>query len=298
MTYIPPATPGMPKQLSASQHNAMAYAVNSVIEKRQQATPPRINTAAPVFVPVYATQFLRAGCLAKLNGPVLDINEDFPHASTAYKSWMTTGMTESTVKFAANPAGYAGLPDSWNPSAGSSEQGDSGRGVYGIPDRTIVKGGVGRIHVTGVAAARVFIRSATHDFCWPATSTQGGLPGTLVSGFGGRPGYQLFGKPANIAGQGGKYTWCYILLNLTTSPYATRISGKVRFNFTSSSATFQIKNPVGLNGVLFEEWREGDFTGVTVTNTLNMEGVQDFHAYADYNWYDDRWECTAIECGD
>ena len=50
--------------------------------------------------------------------------------------------------------------------------------------------------------------------------------------------------------------------------------------------------------MLFEEWREDDFTGVTVTNTLNMEGVQDFHAYADYNWYDDRWECTAIECGD
>tara|TARA_Y100000401_G_scaffold113850_1_gene115097 strand:+ start:439 stop:759 length:321 start_codon:yes stop_codon:yes gene_type:complete len=106
----------------------------------------------------------------------------------------------------------------------------------------------------------------------------------------------MFGKPEKTDGK--PFTWAYILLNLTTSPMATRIMGKVKANFNSSSSTFLMKEPSPLNGLLTTSWKESDFGGVTVYNTLRMEGVTDFRVFAEYNVWDDRWEAYAIECGD
>ena len=206
---------------------------------------------------------------------------------------MTSGQTASTVRLAAVPATYA------SPAYGDSTNSmwSNGYGVYGIAPDPIVKGAVGYVQVAGICAARIIINSLDHNFCWPAPGNiDNGFTGSLTSGYAGRPGFQMFGKPEKTDGK--PFTWAYILLNLTTSPMATRVMGKVKANFNSSSSTFLMKEPSPLNGLLTTSWKESDFGGVTVYNTLRMEGVTDFRVFAEYNVWDDRWEAYAIECGD
>ena len=291
MTQIRPATPGSPKQLTAAEHNTMASAVNYVVENSKERGAGIHNKRNNIFYPVYATNFLRAGCLVQLDSPITNIGDDFP--SDNYESWMTNGQTASTVRLASVPATYA------SPAYGDATNSmwSNGYGVYGIAPDPIVKGGVGYVQVAGICAARIIINSLDHNFCWPApTNIDNGFTGSLTSGYAGRPGFQMFGKPEKTDGK--PFTWAYILLNLTTSPMATRIMGKVKANFNSSSSTFLMKEPTPLNGLLTTSWKESDFGGVTVYNTLRMEGVTDFRVFAEYNVWDDRWEAYAIECGD
>ena len=291
MTQIRPATPGSPKQLTAAEHNTMASAVNYVVENSKERGAGIHNKRNNIFYPVYATNFLRAGCLVQLDSPITNIGDDFP--SDNYESWMTNGQTASTVRLASVPATYA------SPAYGDSTNSmwSNGYGVYGIAPDPIVKGGVGYVQVAGICAARIIINSLDHNFCWPApTNIDNGFTGSLTSGYAGRPGFQMFGKPEKTDGK--PFTWAYILLNLTTSPMATRVMGKVKANFNSSSSTFLMKEPTPLNGLLTTSWKESDFGGVTVYNTLRMEGVTDFRVFAEYNVWDDRWEAYAIECGD
>ena len=291
MTQIRPATPGSPKQLTAAEHNTMASAVNYVVENSKERGAVIHNKRNNIFYPVYATNFLRAGCLVQLDSPITNIGDDFP--SDNYESWMTNGQTASTVRLASVPATYA------SPAYGDATNSmwSNGYGVYGIAPDPIVKGGVGYVQVAGICAARIIINSLDHNFCWPApTNIDNGFTGALTSGYAGRPGFQMFGKPEKTDGK--PFTWAYILLNLTTSPMATRIMGKVKANFNSSSSTFLMKEPTPLNGLLTTSWKESDFGGVTVYNTLRMEGVTDFRVFAEYNVWDDRWEAYAIECGD
>ena len=291
MTQIRPATPGSPKQLTAAEHNTMASAVNYVVENSKERGAVIHNKRNNIFYPVYATNFLRAGCLVQLDSPITNIGDDFP--SDNYESWMTNGQTASTVRLASVPATYA------SPAYGDATNSmwSNGYGVYGIAPDPIVKGGVGYVQVAGICAARIIINSLDHNFCWPApTNIDNGFTGSLTSGYAGRPGFQMFGKPEKTDGK--PFTWAYILLNLTTSPMATRIMGKVKANFNSSSSTFLMKEPTPLNGLLTTSWKESDFGGVTVYNTLRMEGVTDFRVFAEYNVWDDRWEAYAIECGD
>lgn len=291
MTQIRPATPGSPKQMTAAEHNTMASAVNYVVENSKERGAVIHNKRNNIFYPVYATSFLRAGCLVQLDSPITNIGDDFP--SDDYESWITNGQTPSTIRLAAVPATYA-----------SAAYGDStnsiwsnGYGVYGIAPDPIMKGSVGYVQVAGICAARIIINSLEHNFCWPAPNNiDNGHVGSLTSGYAGRPGFQMFGKPEKTDGK--PFTWAYILLNLTTSPMATRIMGKVKANFNSSSSTFLMKEPSPLNGLLTTSWKESDFGGVTVYNTLRMEGVTDFRVFAEYNVWDDRWEAYAIECGD
>ena len=297
MTFIRPATPGSPKQLSAAEHNTMAGAVNFVVENSKERSAVIHNKRNNVFYPVYATEFLRAGCLVELDGPIIDINAGteavkFPPPTSSYESWMTIGQTRNTVTLASAPATYASA------CRGDSTNGiwDTGRNVYGVVSDPITKGGVGWVQISGICAVRVIINSLEHNFCWPAPGNQtNGHDGILTSGYGGRPGYQLFGKPR--LSDGSPFTWAYILLNLTTSPFATKIIGQVKSNFTPSDTTFLMKNIVPFDGLLPTDWKESDYGGVTIYNTLKMEGVTDFYAHAQYNWFWDRWECTAIECG-
>ena len=291
MTQIRPATPGSPKQLTAAEHNTMASAVNYVVENSKERGAVIHNKRNNIFYPVYATNFLRAGCLVQLDSPITNIGDDFP--SDNYESWMTNGQTASTVRLASVPATYA------SPAYGDATNSmwSNGYGVYGIAPDPIMKGGVGYVQVAGICAARIIINSLDHNFCWPApTNIDNGFTGSLTSGYAGRPGFQMFGKPEKTDGK--PFTWAYILLNLTTSPMATRIMGKVKANFNSSSSTFLMKEPTPLNGLLTTSWKESDFGGVTVYNTLRMEGVTDFRVFAEYNVWDDRWEAYAIECGD
>ena len=291
MTQIRPATPGSPKQLTAAEHNTMASAVNYVVENSKERGAVIHNKRNNIFYPVYATNFLRAGCLVQLDSPITNIGDDFP--SDDYESWMTSGQTASTVRLAAVPATYA------SPAYGDSTNSmwSNGYGVYGIAPDPIMKGAVGYVQVAGICAARIIINSLEHNFCWPAPGNiDNGFTGSLTSGYAGRPGFQMFGKPEKTDGK--PFTWAYILLNLTTSPMATRIMGKVKANFNSSSSTFLMKEPSPLNGLLTTSWKESDFGGVTVYNTLRMEGVTDFRVFAEYNVWDDRWEAYAIECGD
>ena len=291
MTQIRPATPGSPKQMTAAEHNTMASAVNYVVENSKERGAVIHNKRNNIFYPVYATNFLRAGCLVQLDSPITNIGDDFP--ADSYESWMTSGQTASTVRLAAVPATYA------SPAYGDSTNSmwSNGYGVYGIAPDPIVKGAVGYVQVAGICAARIIINSLDHNFCWPAPGNiDNGFTGSLTSGYAGRPGFQMFGKPEKTDGK--PFTWAYILLNLTTSPMATRIMGKVKANFNSSSSTFLMKEPSPLNGLLTTSWKESDFGGVTVYNTLRMEGVTDFRVFAEYNVWDDRWEAYAIECGD
>ena len=297
MTQIRPATPGSLKQMTAAEHNTMASAVNYVVENAKERAAVIHNKRNNIFYPVYATSFLRAGCLVQLNGPITNINSgngdsnNFPGPYTP--SWITAGQTSSTVRLAAVPATY-----------GSAAYGDStnsiwsnGYGVYGIAPDPIMKGSVGYVQVAGICAARIIINSLDHNFCWPApTNIDNGYVGSLVSGYAGRPGFQMFGKPEKTDGK--PFTWAYILLNLTTSPMATRIMGQVKANFSPSDTAFVMKNPSPLNGLITPAWKAADFGGVPIYNTLRMEGVTNFRVFAEYNVWDDRWEAYAIECGD
>jgi len=296
MTQIRPATPGTPKQMSANEHNTMASAVNYVVENQRERGAVIHNKRNNIFYPVYATQFLRSGCLVQLDGPITNINSgngsaNFPTSS--YTSWMTNGQTAATVRLAAVPATYA------SPAYGDStnSQWSNGYGVYGVVNDPIMKGSVGYVQVAGICAARIIINSLDHNFCWPAANNiDNGHAGSLTSGYAGRPGYQMFGKPEKTDGR--PFTWAYILLNLTTSPMATRIMGKVYANFNSSSSTFLMVEPTPLNGLITPSWKAADFGGVPVYNTLRMEGVTNFRVFAEYNVWHDRWEAYAIECGD
>ena len=291
MTQIRPATPGSPKQLTAAEHNTMASAVNYVVENSKERGAVIHNKRNNIFYPVYATNFLRAGCLVQLDSPITNIGDDFP--SDNYESWMTNGQTASTVRLASVPATYA------SPAYGDATNSmwSNGYGVYGIAPDPIVKGGVGYVQVAGICAARIIINSLDHNFCWPAPGNiDNGFTGSLTSGYAGRPGFQMFGKPEKTDGK--PFTWAYILLNLTTSPMATRIMGKVKANFSPSDSTFLMKEPSPLNGLITTSWKAADFGGVPIANTLRMEGVTDFRVFAEYNVWDDRWEAYAIECGD
>jgi len=280
--------------MTAAEHNTMASAVNYVMENSKERAAAIHNKRNNVFFPVYATEFLRAGCLVQLNSPITDVTKDFPPAT--YYSWMTAGQTSSTVRLAASPATYASAArgDSTN------SQWSNGYGVYGVANDPIMRGAVGYVQVAGICAVRVIMNSLDHNFCWPAPDNiTSGYTGTLVSAYGGRPGFQMFGKPSEIPETDESvFTWAYILLNLTTSPMATRIMGKVYANFNSSSSTFLMVEPTPLNGLITPSWKAADFGGVPIYNTLRMEGVTNFRVFAEYNVWHDRWEAYAIECGD
>ena len=297
MTNVNPAIPGQPKALSANEHNAMARAVNYVNANVERDNTHINNERNNIYIMVKALDFLRPGTVVQLGNPIVDITSGtsgaFPHAPTAYRSWMTVGMTVNTNLLANFPACYASSPIIDNTESSTYGQ-DAGRGVFGVTKDAILKGSAGLGQVAGIAACRVALSSLDDVIAYVSTSNDTGIDGALRGCLAGRSGFEIFSKPASLPNPDvSKYTWCYVRIGSFVSPYATRLRGKLDANMDVSDTSVLVKDVIPFDALL-----PTTFKGNTITayNQMAMEGAEDYYVDLSYSWYLDRWELTGVQC--
>ena len=287
------AHPGRSRLLNAAEHNSMASAVNYVEATSQIYRGTARKTDRREHVSVVATQFIRAGTLVELGGPVVDITADFPPTSS--KSWITGGQTQNTgiLQNVRAVYGYSPLQDSTK-NADGVDIWDAGRGSYGIANSAIMRGDVGRVQTAGIAAARIRLQSLDDVIAFPGTSNLTGLHGVLQGALTGRSGMLIVGKPKEITDEY-PYTWAYVMIGSFKSPYATRVRAKLLADLTESDTEAYIKDLVPFDGLLPKAWKESDYEQ-TVQNEMGFAGSTNFYCDVAYNVQQDKWQLTGVQC--
>ena len=155
----------------------------------------------------------------------------------------------------------------------------------GVTRSAIPKGLIGDVAVAGPAYCYVNIRNA-HDRIAVASSTAGELVGIVQ----GAAGCEIISKPSGTG-----RVLCVVKVGLFTSPYASKYRGKVKDALSASSATATVDELIALDGQPLPDAYDSTYT-LTVQNVLSKSADDNAVAYVEYNYQDEQWELTEVQC--
>ena len=264
---VQPIQNGSGLSLTRQNVNEIIEATNTVRGgklPRQNTHPIRTSPSSVIGNGRNDGAEITSGSAVSITGPLVDAGDEFTHAVAAFRSQMSVAFRRAFNNSDETAADH--FPQN-----------------LAVTTTGIANGGVGDIIVSGLAYARVDLKSANDSVA--VAHDEDGNQGIFKGASVGRPGCRIVAKPSLLGEQ-----WCIVSVGLYPTALANAYRGTLSDALETSDLTILVGNLVAVDGLPPTSESIGAY------NTLTLSGASGDAAYIIYNDQAGRWELIEVQC--